>query len=139
MSRTLTVLMLALYPLALSAADPSPEPPAKKPVITGKITFKQKPAFPAGTVVEVSVLDVSRADAAATVLGKLTIKDPKTTPIPFAVEYDATQVRQGLMYALGVRISHKGALLYINDTRISVLTNGGGVTGIEAPVIAIRR
>lgn len=129
---------LVVLSFAFAVDDPKAGKPAKKPAVTGTVEFTGKPTFPAGTVVTISVLDVSLADAPAKVLGKITIKDPRKTPIPFSVEYDGAAIKKGHMYALGVRIEANKKLLYINDTRISVITNGK-VKDIKAPVKEIKR
>lgn len=117
---------------------PSDETAKGKAAVTGNIIGPEGVLEP-GLVVKVQLLDVSLQDVAAKVLGEQTLRDPKQFPIPFAVAYDPTKVSTtGLMYAIGVRIEQDGKLRYINDTRISVISNGSPTTDVKAPVIKIK-
>src|SRR5262245_3264728 len=118
--------------------DPA-KPPAKKPTVSGEITFKDMPNFEKGTEVLIQVQDTSRAGAKAVVLGKATLKDPKKTPIAFTVEYDDSSIKPRDRISLSVRISLKGKLLYINDTNIPVVNPPGKTKDVKAPVIAVKR
>jgi putative lipoprotein len=135
--RPLALTALLLAP-ALVAADPEPKKADKKPTITGQVEFPGKPAFPKGTVVTIQVQDVSLADAKAVVLGKKAIENPKGSPLPFEVEYDAEAAKKGVRFSLSVRVTAGGKLLYINDTHIAVITEGR-VKNIKAPVIEVKR
>jgi uncharacterized lipoprotein YbaY len=131
-------LLAALTVTARAEAD-DPAKPAKKPTLTGEVTFKDTPTFEEGTEVVIQVQDTSRADAKAVVLGTKTIKDPKKAPIAFEVEYDDSKIKPRDRISLSVRISHKGKLLYINDTRIAVVNPPGKTKAVMAPVVAVKR
>ena len=137
-SRWPALALAALLAAGLARADKT-DPPPKKPTITGEVTFKDKPTFEKGTEVLIQVQDTSKADAKAVVLGKKTITDPKKTPIPFEVEYDDSKIKNTDRISLSVRISLKGKLLYINDTRIAVVNPPGKTKAVMAPVIAVKR
>ena len=128
------IALLILVPLA--RAEDKPKEKAKKPTITGTITFVGTPTFAKGTKVKVMVEDTSLADAPAVVIGKLVIDDPKKTPIPFTVEYDGDKVKEGHRYTMRVRIEHDGKLKFINDTSIPVIT-GKPTKDVKVPVIAV--
>lgn len=131
--RILSLGILLIGATATMAAD-------EKPAVTGTIEFKDGGELPAGAVVVVQLLDVSKADAKADVLGKQEIKDAKKFPIPFRVEYDANAVMPArARYSIGVRITVDGKLAYINDTNIAVISNGAPTKDVKAPVIKIKR
>jgi putative lipoprotein len=106
-----------------------------KPKVTGTIESKGEHQFDKETVAEVALQDVSRADAAAVVLAKQTIKDLKKFPIPFEIEYDPGKIDAKADCAIGVRITTKGKLDFINDTHIRAVTSGGPTKDIKVPVV----
>ena len=108
-------------------------------VVTGKIECKYKAEFTADTICEIAIQDVSLADAPAKVIAKKTIKDLKDFPIEFEVEYDPALVKANAEIALSIRISTKGKLEYINDTRIAVITRDRPSKDVKAPVIKIKK
>ncbi|MDQ3175872.1 MAG: YbaY family lipoprotein, partial [Acidobacteriota bacterium] len=63
-----------------SISNKGPNSGQNSATVTGTVTYRQRIAMPPGAVVEVSLLDVSRADAPAVVLDKLEIKP--TTQVP---------------------------------------------------------
>jgi uncharacterized lipoprotein YbaY len=55
--------------------------------VTGTLMFRERIILRPGTVVEVSVLDTSRADSPATELARQVIEDLEPSPLPFVLEY----------------------------------------------------
>ena len=55
--------------------------------VTGTLMFRERIILRPGTVVEVSRLDTSRADAPATELASQVVENPEPPPIPFVLEY----------------------------------------------------
>ena len=98
-------------------------------VITGDIIYRERIALPPNAVAEVSLVDVSRADAAGTVISSQTIDPAGQVPIGFALDFDPAAIAEGASYALQARISVDDTLWFINDTRIDIapLTHTGAV------------
>lgn len=92
--------------------------------VTGTITYRERIALTPDAVVEVKLLDVSRADASSITIGEQIIANPGQVPIAFEIEYDPADIDERFSYAIGVRITEGGELSFINDTRYSVITNG---------------
>lgn len=93
--------------------------------VTGTVDVAQRGALPPGAVVKVQLIDVSRADARALVLGEQSIQaGGRQPPIAFAIRYDATKIQPQMSYAVSARIEDGGKLLFINDQRYAVLTRG---------------
>lgn len=136
--RTLFCLVLSLLILSPLCADEKDKPAKKKPTITGQVEFAKKPEFEKGTEVKIQVRDTSIADAKAVLIGEQILKDPKGGPIAFEVEYDGDKVKQGRRYSISCRITHKGKLIYINDTNIPVINAPGKTKDVKLPVIAVR-
>ena len=107
-----------------SISNKGPNSGQNSATVTGTVTYRQRIAMPPGAVVEVSLLDVSRADAPAVVLDKLEIKPTTQVPIPFTLSYDPAQIDERHTYAVQARILVEGRLWFINATRHSVITQG---------------
>ncbi len=150
-------LLMALSPLVLAllavacmpvtapgtvpdASGPTPaaqdeEPGVPTGVLTGTVTYLQRVALPPGSVIEVQLQDVSRADVAAEVIASQTITTAgENVPIPFLLSYDPLQIDSLNEYALSVRIHVEGQLQWINTERYAVLTRGAPITGVEVMV-----
>jgi uncharacterized lipoprotein YbaY len=120
-------------------AEAAPAAPAAAgAVLTGTVTYRQKIALPDNAIVEVTLADVSRADAAATVIATQTIETlGAQVPIPFELTYDPAAIDPRMTYAVSARITVDGKLTWINDTRFAVLTRDAPVTGVDIVVIRV--
>jgi len=106
--------------------------------VSGNVQIPAGSTVPSGAVVQVELRDVSRADAAAMLIGSKSIRDAagKGT-VPFSVAYDTAKINQGNTYAVSARITQKGKLLFINDTQIPVITRGSPVKDVSVPVTKV--
>lgn len=108
------------------------EPTPAITVITGQVVYRQRIALAPDAIVEVSLQDVSRADAPAVTLGSQTIETQGAqVPIPFAVEYDLSQIDPAGLYALRATIKEGGELTWSSTTIIPVITRGAPTDQIE--------
>jgi uncharacterized lipoprotein YbaY len=104
------------------AAAPAPAATAR---VTGTVTYLQRVALPPAAVVKVQLVDVSRADAPAMVLGEhVIVAGGKQVPIAFEIAYDPARIAANHSYAVQARIEEDGRLRYINDQRHAVITHG---------------
>jgi putative lipoprotein len=120
-------MVLLLGGCAGTAAAPAGGgvPDAKSARVTGTVTYMQRIALPPSATVKVQLVDVSRADAPATVLGEQIITaGGKQVPFSFEIPYDPAKIDARYTYAVQARIEDAGKLLFINDTRYSVITRG---------------
>lgn len=111
--------------------------PAAAPTgrLEGVVTYRQRIALPPNAVVEVQLQDISRADAAATVLASQTIETQgKQVPIPFVLEYDPAEINPVMTYAVSARITVDGKLTWISTTIHPVLTRGAPTNNVEIVV-----
>ncbi len=93
--------------------------------VIGTIITAGEAALPENSVVQVTLSDVSIADAEAVVIGEQIINNPSGFPIPFQVTYNPEVIDQRFTYAIGVRITDEsGTLLYINTSAYNVITQG---------------
>ena len=56
--------------------------------VSGTATYRERLILPGGTVFEAVLQDVSRADAPAVDLGRITITDPMGPPYIFAIPFE---------------------------------------------------
>jgi uncharacterized lipoprotein YbaY/heat shock protein HslJ/uncharacterized lipoprotein NlpE involved in copper resistance len=99
---------------------------ARAETVTGTATYMQRMTLPPTAVFEASVQDVSRADAAAEVIGSVRIENPGQPPIAFAIEVDPKRIDERRRYTVRATISVDGKLLLTTDRAYPVLTQGNG-------------
>ena len=103
--------------------------------ITGTVSYLPRIALPPNAAVEVSLVDVSRADAPAITLASTqVVSGGRQVPIPFELLYDAGQIDSRFAYAVQSRITVDGDLQFINTTRFPVITNGSPTEGVAIQV-----
>lgn len=123
------VVGLPLLLAACATTQVAPPVPAAPAQVTGTVTYLQRIALPPTATVRVQLVDVSRADAAATVIGEQTIKaDGRQPPFAFAIPYDPARIDPRYTYAVAARIEDAGKLLFISDRRHEVITRGAPTT-----------
>jgi uncharacterized lipoprotein YbaY/heat shock protein HslJ len=97
--------------------------------VTGTVNYLQRVALTPNAVVEVKLLDVSRADAAAiTIAGQEIRPAGKQVPIPFEVTYDPAVINERGRYVIQARIFEGGVLRFASMDAYPVLTGGGANT-----------
>ncbi len=102
----------------------TPLPPTQFSV-TGTVTYRQRIALPDNAIVQVQLLDVSRQDVAATVLGEQTITpNGRQVPFEFEIPYDPAQIQASHSYAIQAQITVNGQLRFLNTSSDPVITNG---------------
>lgn len=93
--------------------------------VTGTVTYRERIALPPNAVVQVTLQDISRADASAVVLGEQTITTMgRQVPIPFEIAYDPSAIDERLTYSVRARITVDGQLLFTSTTATLVITRG---------------
>ena len=90
--------------------------------VTGTVTYRERIALSPNAVVEVKLIDISRADAPAVTVGEQIIENPGQVPITFEIEYDPSDIDERFTYAVQVRIMDGDRLAFINDTTYQVIT-----------------
>ncbi len=126
----LAVAVLAACTTPIGNADQQPDAMSGK--LTGTVTYRERIALEADAVIEVQLLDVSKADAPAEVIATQTIKsDGKQVPIPFELDYDTAEIDQKSSYSLQARILVDGQLRWISEQVYPVLTQGQPTNAVE--------
>ena len=124
----------AADPAASAAAAPAAVAPAGQATLEGTVWYRQRSALPEDAVVEVSLLDVSRADAPAVVLAQTQIVPTTQVPIAFTLHYDARQIQPSHSYALQAKILLGDTLLFISTEHYGVLTRDAPSSGVQVRV-----
>ncbi len=101
----------ALILLASCATPAAPE----SATITGTATYHERMALPPGAQLQVSLEDVSRADAEARTIAQTQLATTQGPPYKFSISYPATRIVRGHRYALRARITSAGRLLFIAE------------------------
>jgi uncharacterized lipoprotein YbaY len=121
--------------MAFAAAPSTVPPPAGGDAVTGDVTYLERIALPPGSVVSVQLLDVSRADAPATVLGEQTIMPEGGPPYPFSIAFDPAAIVARNRYRVSARITGlDGTLLFISMEAFPVITGGNPTQDVEVLV-----
>lgn len=98
---------------------------AQQSTVTGTVTYRMRIALAPTAVVKVQLLDVSRADAPATVIAEQIIETKgKQVPIPFSLTYDPAQIKENMRYQVRAQIMIDGNLAFTSTQAYSVITQG---------------
>lgn len=106
----ITRRIFAAAPLAL-AALPLPALAAPR-TLSGTVTYRERIALPPGAVVEVSLLDVSLADAPSRTIARTRIAPRRQVPIGYRLRFNDAVIRPGRRYALRAEIRVRGQLWF---------------------------
>ncbi|WP_315834242.1 YbaY family lipoprotein [Bradyrhizobium prioriisuperbiae] len=98
--------------------------------LSGTVVYRERIALPPSARLQVSLLDVSLADAPSKVLARTVIRPRGQVPLPYRLRFDDTRIRRGHSYALQAEIRIDGRLWFITTTRHSVFTGGADNTEI---------
>ncbi len=104
--------------------------------LTGVVTYRERVALPPGSVVRVTLQDVSRADAPADVIDSQTVTTSgENVPIPFELSYDPAHIDPRNRYVVRAEIRDgAGGLLWTSDTAHPVITEGAPGDPVEIVV-----
>ena len=93
--------------------------------VTGTVTYRERIALPPTAVIRVRLVDVSRADAPAIVLGEQIVEvRGKQIPFAFEIPYDPSRIESRHTYAVQARIEVDGRLWFVSDSHYAVITRG---------------
>jgi len=103
--------------------------------LTGNVMYKERIALPAGSKMEVTLLDTSGNDAQAGVIASSTIiTNGENVPLPFTLSYDTTRINEDMLYSVRAQIFVGEKLKWTSTTGVPVLTRNNPTTTIEVPV-----
>lgn len=133
MRTRLLVLFLALAALAPGLAAPAVAQSGAS--VTGTVTYRTRNLLPPTAKVFVQLVDVSRADVAATLIAEQVIEPAGAAPpYAFSLPYDPAQIQERGIYAVQAAIRDGERLLFISTRRNAVITGGNPTSGVEVVV-----
>lgn len=91
--------------------------------LEGEVYYLERIGLPSTAILEVFLLDVSRADAPAITLAKQSGQIKGQIPLPFCLTYDPAEVEPGHSYEISARIENNGRLLFTTTTHNPVDLN----------------
>lgn len=98
-------------------------------LVDGTITYLPRIALTPEAEIQVQLVDVSRADAPATVIAETTFRaNGRQVPFAFALPYDPSRIQPNNSYAIQVRITEDGQLRFITTRAYLVITRGNPST-----------
>ncbi len=93
--------------------------------VSGTVTYRERMALTPNAEIQVSLLDVSVADAPAKVIVESTFTaDNRQVPLPFSVSYDKGSISSRNTYVLRAEIRQDDHLLFTTDEAYPVINNG---------------
>lgn len=131
--KTLRRPLLAVLAATAVARGASAQPPA----VTGMATYRERIALLPGSVLEIALVDISRADAPAERIAETRIEVQGQVPIPFSLPYDPARIRPQARIAVEARLLVSGRPMWRNAAIIPALTQGAG-SAVEIPLVRMR-
>ncbi len=123
------VLALAALAAACTAVPPQPAPVK---TLDGTLVYRQRIALPPQTEAIVRLVDVSRADAPATVIAETRFRtEGRQVPLAFRLEYDPARIDARMSYVVSGELRAGERILFLNTTRHGVLTRGAPSDNVE--------
>ena len=100
--------------------------------VSGTVAYRERVALPPDAVVEVRLVEASRADAASETIAAVTVDaSGRQVPIPFSLGYDTARIDPRNRYALRAEIrSATGELMWITDPVVPALGSGMATTDV---------
>ncbi len=99
------------------------------------MTYQQRIALSPDALITVTLQDVSRADAAATVIGaQVQASGGRQVPIAFEVGYDPARIDQRLTYTVSATIQESGTVTWRSTRAYPVITGRAPTTGVQVIV-----
>ncbi|CAM4429898.1 YbaY family lipoprotein [Vibrio agarivorans] len=108
-------------------------------MVTGTITYRERIALPENAVVEVTLQDVSLADAKARVLSQHRFEtNGAQVPFKFELPYNVSEIDDRHRYSVSARIEVNGKLRFITDTSNPVITDNNKSHKIDLRLVGVR-
>ena len=98
--------------------------------ITGTASYRERMMLPPGSTLEVTLEDVSRADAPADVIARAEVEASKAPPYAFTLAYDPARINSNHRYNVRARIMADDKLMLQSDAGYAVL-GSGNVTKVD--------
>lgn len=105
--------------------------------VSGTALYRERIAAPPDARFVAVLEDISKADAAAEVLGRVEVEDAGNPPYAFRIDYDPEAINPSFTYAVRASLyDTDGALLFATDTVHPVIT-GGAPSEVEIVMVSV--
>lgn len=106
--------------------------------VSGTVAYRERIALPDNAIVRVSLFDVSKADAPATLLGTQEFTTwGQQVPFEFSIPYDCADIDPKHRYSISARIEVDGRLMFISDSHYGVITDDKRTHQVEMNLIRV--
>ncbi|MDX1554725.1 MAG: YbaY family lipoprotein [Xanthomonadales bacterium] len=89
--------------------------------IRGTLTYVGDHILAPESTIKIELIDVSQADAKATVVADTVLQKIGQPPLPYELRYDMNQIEPGKHYALRANVMEQKRLMFISDQAYPVL------------------
>jgi putative lipoprotein len=97
--------------------------------VTGTLNYREDLALPAQAVITVQLVDVSQADAPATLISEQSFtSDGQQVPFPFTLAFDPETIEARNTYVVQAEIIVEGEVLFRTTRQHRVITQGNPLT-----------
>lgn len=118
-------LLAAVLVTGCTTANVAPAGGGAAAKVTGTISYRERIALPPEALITVRLVDVSRADAPALLLGEQVFEaGGRQVPFRFEIPYDPAGIDERMSCAVQARIEAEGRLLFVSDRHYPVITRG---------------
>ncbi len=108
-------------------------------VLTGTVSYSDTIKPPAGSTVEVSLIDISNPSVDSLVLSRQVITTAgEGSPFKFSLEYNPDAVKPAGDYSVGARIRVNGSVWWTSTTNLFVLTKGNATSSVDVKLVNVR-
>lgn len=122
---------VAIYAIAVwEPSSPAIEDSGE--TLSGTVTYRERVALPSGSLIEVQVRDVSRADAPAEIIAETSVvTQGENVPVPFVMNYNPDGIRADRVYSVFARIFVGNELKWVTDSVIPFIQNGSPIKNVN--------
>jgi putative lipoprotein len=130
---SITVILCAA--ILLSGCDKT----SHKMAVTGIIDHPHRMVLPSGSVINVLLMDTTKAGSPGKKIAEEVIKsEGEEIPMPFVVVYDPGRINEEHTYSITVKVlDEAGKLVYTNQDSVPVITLGNPTQHIDVPVTLV--
>ncbi len=122
-------VMASILMTGCAAASVAPADGGATARVSGTISYRERIALPPDALIRIQLVDVSRADAPAVLLGEQVFEaGGRQVPFRFDIPYDPTAIDGRMSYAVQARIEQNGRLIFVSDQHYAVITRGAPTT-----------
>lgn len=131
LNRRQALTLAAGFAAAATVTVDAAQAQRRRTTVSGNILYRERIALPRNATVEVTLSDVSRADAPSRTIAKTQFRARHGSPIPYQLLFDPRRIQQGHTYAVSARISVGRRLMFISDEANHINPLRGGNADIR--------